>query len=227
MSNTAIIFDLDGTIVLTEEYHFKGFRAAFKDYGIKYTKKMHKDIYTGTGSVNIFETEFKKTGISNSEINKAMEKKQQVYRALLEKEGIPLVKSVERFLQKCHEKGLILGVATSTGPKNANLLLTETELLPYFEVVITIADIINAKPSPDIFLYTAGRLRAQPRETVVIEDSPRGIESAERGGFATVGLTTTTTKARLEKKGADMIRKNYSKLALNSVITLKNSRHEL
>ena len=59
----AIVFDLDGTLVSTEEFHFESFKQVFSEYGIEYTFELHTSEYTGTGNRHIFQTEFEKHGI--------------------------------------------------------------------------------------------------------------------------------------------------------------------
>lgn len=226
-AKTSLILDLDGTIVLTEEYHFEAFQAAFKEHGIDYTFDLHASTYTGTGSSNIFTTEFEKAGMRAAEIAKAFPKadkhKQGLYRRIAKKRGVPTVAGVKDFLAEAKLAGLSLAIATSTGPVNAAFLLKEVKLTDIFDVIVTIADVKNPKPHPEPFLLAANRLGTTPPQAIVFEDSPRGIESAQKAGFATIGLTTTSKKSDLWDKGADLVAKDYTEFTLEAALQITDS----
>lgn len=220
--NKTFIFDLDGTLVLTERYHYEAFRAVFMPSDINYTYKLHTTLYTGSGDYEIIASEFKKKGIPTRFIQKAMESKQKLYRKIVKEKSIPIVKGANTFLTQALRIGIKMAIASSSVKRNVDLILEKTGLYKYFQIVVTREDVKKTKPHPEIFLYTAEKIEAQPNETVVFEDTPRGIEAAERGGFATVALLTTSTKKTLLSKGADMIIKNFVKLDISKVLKLKN-----
>ena len=69
-----------------------------------------------------------------------------------------------------------------------------------------------SKPNPDIFLYAARRLDVPPRECLIIEDAPNGIEAAKRAGMKSVGITTSFSAEKL--KGADQIVDSFEQINL-------------
>lgn len=220
--NKAFIFDLDGTLVLTESYHYEALKEALKPFEIDYTYKLHTTVYTGTGDNEIITSEFQKRGIDLFNIKETMKHKQKLYRKIVEERGVPIIKGVDNFLKSSFDAGIKMAIASSSVRKNVQLVLKKAGLLKYFEVIVTREEVKNAKPNPEIFLYTARKMKVEPNKAVVFEDSPRGIEAAERGGFATVALLTTSTKKELLLKGADLIIKDFVSLKVNNVLKLKN-----
>jgi sugar-phosphatase len=69
--------------------------------------------------------------------------------------------------------------------------------LPAPAVVVTASDVQHGKPAPDPFLEAATRLGVDPRECLVVEDAPSGLEAARAAGCATLAVTTTTAAADL------------------------------
>jgi beta-phosphoglucomutase len=222
--NTALIFDLDGTLVLTEPYHCQAFTQVLKPFGIDYNYALHTGSYTGNGDTEILTTELKKANMSLRNLDELRSQKQAIYQKLVERNGVPIVTGATEFLEKAKNARISLAIASSTVKHNAQLILEKTQLLPYFDLVITRESVIRTKPYPDIFLATAEALEVSPSRAVVFEDAPRGIEAAQRGDFATVALLTTSTKEALNKKGADLLIENYHDLNLPTVLSLKNTK---
>jgi sugar-phosphatase len=91
--------------------------------------------------------------------------------------------------------GLSAIVTSCTGPL-ARARITATALdAP--AVVVTASDVEHGKPAPDPFLAAARRLGVDPRECLVVEDAPSGLEAARAAGCATLAVTTTTAPADL------------------------------
>jgi len=222
--NTSFIFDLDGTIVITEQYHCEAFRNALKQFGIKYNYDIHKKNYTGTGDKEIAISELKKHRLPLEYTDQVVKSKQKIYMEIVKAKKIPLVKGIKEFLEKAKSLSIKLAVATSTTKNNAKFLLEKTDLLKYFSAVFTVETVKRAKPDPQIFIYASKKLEVTPQETVIFEDSPRGIEAGERGGFTTVGITTTASAKELLSKGADFIAADYTQIDINDILMLKNLR---
>ena len=224
--NKALIFDLDGTLVLTEKYHAQAFSAALAPYSIPYSYKEHLAKYTGRGNQEILTLKLKEAGQPLSLLPKLSEAKKLAYNLLIDRLGVPLVEGAEKFLKEAHSKKLILAIATSTTKANAETLMEKTGFGKYFKAIISREDVERTKPCPDIFIAAAREIKEKPEETVVLEDSPRGIEAASRGGFATVALTTTSTRKALLAKGADLVVKDFSKIALKTILRLTNQNRK-
>lgn len=220
--NTAFIFDLDGTLVITEKYHVKAFALALADYGIKYTHKEHLEKYSGRGNQAILEEVLKTNNKRGSLLREISLKKKSAYEKIVIRHKIPVVKGAFAFISKAKTTGIKVCVATSTTKENAAYALRTTGLAKFFELVVTRDDVATPKPSPEIFFVAARRLGVKPSRAVVFEDSTRGVEAAERGGFACVGLSTLIESKQLVSAGADLVANNYNDLEFDKVLSLKN-----
>ncbi|MEK9132635.1 MAG: HAD hydrolase-like protein, partial [Patescibacteria group bacterium] len=104
-----VIFDMDGTITLTEQLHHKAFAEVFKEHGVAdYTFEEQITKYAGSGSKNIFAEVFKARGVAVSpeEIEKCAAKKKELYTKIVQEGEIAVVDGVKEFIKKIHDAGL-------------------------------------------------------------------------------------------------------------------------
>ena len=95
---------------------------------------------------------------------------------------VPLKKGVREFLEKCHEKGIKLGIASSNSRELVENVLTVHGIIDYFECIRTGSDGLPGKPAPDIYLVTARELGISPSECLVFEDVIKGIQAGKNAG---------------------------------------------
>jgi HAD superfamily hydrolase (TIGR01509 family) len=80
-------------------------------------------------------------------------------------------------------------VASSSPLERIRLSLESTGLLRFFDpYLFSASDVPDGKPAPDLFLYAAGRMRVQPSECIVVEDSPAGVTAAHAAGMVPIGF---------------------------------------
>jgi HAD superfamily hydrolase (TIGR01509 family) len=120
--------------------------------------------------------------LSDADLTRMRQKLFTVFRKELR--PIPGILEVLRFLE------LPICVASSSQLDRIRLALNVTGLLPAFKPHIFSASMVaHGKPAPDLFLYAAERMQIAPQLCLVIEDSPAGIEAAQRAGMAVIGFT--------------------------------------
>lgn len=107
--------------------------------------------------------------------------------------------------------GLCLGIASSSPRRIVDLVLDKLGLAHAFAAVVSGEDVAAGKPAPDIFLLAAARLRAQPADCLVIEDSPHGLDAARQAGMSTVAVRTAYIPSSLLR--ADLIVDSIEQLA--------------
>ncbi len=88
-------------------------------------------------------------------------------------------------------------IATSCNRPLAQARIAAAQLVPP-SVLVTVDDVVRGKPAPDPFLEAARRLGVDPRRCLVVEDAPKGLESARAAGCATLAVVTTTARADLD-----------------------------
>ncbi len=125
-----------------------------------------------------------------------MDRKEAAYRErahgrLHEIEGFSALLETARF------DGWAIGLATGAGPENIEFNLVELGLADVFDTIVGANDVVRGKPHPETFLTSAARLDVTPRQVIVFEDAPMGIEAAASAGMAVIGVTTMLSDEEL------------------------------
>lgn len=209
-----LIFDLDGTLALTQQFHYQAFSQIFKKYGIEYTE--HDDLYTyaGMGSGIIFPTVFSDHGITltDEQIKDYSAEKKEIYDRIIRSNEILPVPGVQEFLKQMKARGLLMCVASGNKTDAIEYLLNQIHVRDFFEHIITNKDAAKPKPAPDIFLAAAKKLGLMPNECIVFEDAINGIQAAESAGMSSIGLATRIAEKDLRENGADLVVKDYREI---------------
>ena len=189
MEIKAIIFDLDGVITDTAQYHFVAWTALAKGLGIEITKEKNeqlKGLSRRKSLEKIFEIG-KKEVLSTEEMKSLTDKKNEHYRTLLNDltEG-DILPGVSSFLKECKQSGLKIAVGSAS--KNTPLILERLGLSDQFDTVVDGNHVSKSKPDPEVFLKAAEQMGEQPENTIVFEDAIYGVEAANRGNFFSVGV---------------------------------------
>lgn len=197
----AVLFDMDGVLVDSEEYIC---RAGIEMFSEKGYKVLPDDFlpFTGMGENRYLGGVAEKHNIPfNLEADKA--RTYEIYTELVRGKLDPLA-GVHHFIAICMEKGLKLAVASSADPVKVNINLDEIGIeRSLFGAIVTGLDIEHKKPAPDIFLKAAERLDVSPDCCLVVEDAISGVASGKAAGAKVLALTTSFSPGELS--GADWI----------------------
>ncbi len=211
-SNYCVIFDMDGVLADTGPIHFESWVKLTAEIGVEFTRDMFEQTF-GQQSPTIT-----RKLVGPEEDNNLVEKwanlKEQYYRKMIKDKLTPLP-GVIKIINDLKSEGFKLAVGSSGPPENVDLLLTKIKIKENFNVVITAAEVKKGKPEPDVFLMAANYLNINPRNCIVIEDAPVGIEAAKRAGMQSVALTTTHDKEEL--LDANLIVSDLSKISINDI----------
>jgi len=181
-----IIFDLDGVIADTAEFHYLAWKQLADEEGLTFTRA---DYLAMSGTKREENLRLFTQGLDVDEVTKQawMERKNRYLVERIERlQPHDTAPGIVRLLDEAQTDGIKVGIGSSS--RNARLVLHYLQLTDRFEVIGDGDTVVNSKPQPDIFLWVAGALRLHPRETIVIEDSPAGIQAARHGGFYAVGV---------------------------------------
>ena len=178
----AVIFDLDGVLVRTDQAHDKAWRALAVRLGIPFDGRAAARL-RGVSRMEALDIVLEGCGRSFTPAEKealAAEKKER-YRALIaEMTPADVAPDTTVTLKALRERGLLLAVASSS--KNARFILERTGLTPYFHAVVDGTQIARSKPDPEVFLKAAQALGVSPAEALVVEDAAAGVRAARCGG---------------------------------------------
>lgn len=208
-----LIFDLDGTLTLTQQFHFLAYAEVFKKYGINYTQEDDYK-FAGQGGHCIVPGTFAQNGrkISAEEEEKIINEKIQVYSRMLDENKIEPVTGVQEFLSKMQARSLKMAVASGNRLEAIEKILNLVNIRQFFSVIVTNKDVQKSKPAPDIFLKAAEKLGLKPDECIVFEDAINGVQAAKAGGFKSIALLTGMQKADLLAAGASEAFENYTQI---------------
>jgi len=183
---SAVIFDLDGTLIDSEWNFFDAYTEACAKYGKVYTKELHAyqlGIAAPECAAHIVNT--LELPVSPEEFAAEFEViRQRIFssRPIVAREG------VRELVIALHEAGVRLGVATASGEEYRNAALEAIGIKQYFSSFVSADQVQHGKPSPDIYLKVAELLGVEPSKALAVEDGPAGVESARNAGMDVLGI---------------------------------------
>ena len=183
-----IIFDLDGVICCTDQYHERAWREMAEESGIYFDPAVSNRL-RGVSREESLEIILEHAGkvFSPEEKKKMAEKKNAIYIKLLDRMSSgDLEEDVRSTLEQLRNRGCLLAIGSSS--KNTRKILDKIGLGNYFDAVCDGNEITHSKPDPEVFLKAAGKMGLAVSKCLVVEDACAGISAASAGGFDSAGL---------------------------------------
>ena len=183
MKYKGIIFDLDGVICSTDEYHYQAWKTLADRLGIAFDRERNNLLrgVSRMASLEILLGEQSKA-YSSSEKKQMAEEKNRLYRQLLSHMSPEnLDKEIRTTLDRIRESGVRMAIGSSS--KNTPYILSRIGLETFFDAVSDGNCITHSKPHPEVFLKASEMLGLSPEECLVVEDAHSGVEAAASGGF--------------------------------------------
>lgn len=182
----AFIFDLDGVITDTAEFHYRSWQRLADEEGIPFTRQDNEAL-RGVSRRESLKRMLKGRPIDEATAQAWMERKNGYYVALLnEITPANVLPGALRLLDEARAAGIKTAIASAS--KNARPALEKLQIADRFDAVGDGYSVVNTKPAPDLFVWTAGRLGVPPQQAVIFEDAEAGIAAALTGGFWAVGI---------------------------------------
>lgn len=185
----AIVFDLDGVIVHTDMYHYRGWKSIADDLGIPFDETANNRL-RGVSRMESLEILLEPwTGEPFTEEQKVelATTKNERYREMLgELTPADVDESVRVTLDELRARGLKLAIGSSS--KNAKFILERIGLGDWFDAISDGTNITRSKPDPEVFLKAAEFLGIEPELCVVVEDAVAGIDAAHAAGMYGVAI---------------------------------------
>ncbi len=184
-----ILFDNDGVLVETEAWYFKANQEMLKTIGLTLEEEHYLKIMArgGTAWELAFEHGFKK-----EQIDKLRQKRDTLYQHYLQTKNIeiPGVHKILKELQKTHKMAII----TTSRRVDFDLIHQNRGIIDYMDFSLCVEEYAKAKPHPDPYLAGLKKFNAKKEETLIVEDSQRGLTSAVNAEIECVIVKNEFTK---------------------------------
>nr|WP_320059257.1 hexitol phosphatase HxpB [uncultured Bacteroides sp.] len=180
----AIIFDMDGVIIDSEQIWKRAEKEVFSSVGVKLSEELCKitETLTTTEVTEFWFNRYPWKGKTLKEVENGVVERVTF---LIEKEGTA-VSGIGEFIKNLKRKGYKIGLATNSPSALIPVVLNRLNLHQYFDATSSAEHEIEGKPSPYVYLTVAEKLNVKPEKCVAIEDSSSGLLAAKKAGMKTV-----------------------------------------
>jgi len=194
----AVIFDFDGVITDSEILHFRSFNQVLAQHGMEITVKDYYKDYLGLTDLDLLNLLVNKglLELDDEGIKNLAKQKEQVFEKLAQTEG-SIIGGVRDFLEMLKDNSIRMAICSGALLAEIELILEDTKLRAFFEVIVSAEYVKKGKPNPEGFLLTLQRLNEKSRnpalssQCIVIEDSHWGLEAAKAAGMHTIAITNS------------------------------------
>ncbi|MBN2860922.1 MAG: beta-phosphoglucomutase [Sphaerochaetaceae bacterium] len=184
----AVVFDLDGVITSTDEYHYRAWDRLCKEQGWHFDHALNDQLrgVSRTDSLKIIARD-NRVDLTEEQVSVMSDTKNRWYRESLgDLSSHDVLPGILRFLAELKEQGIATAVASAS--RNASYIISKLSLDSWFDYIVPAAEVIRGKPDPEVFLRAAQALSLFPEECLGIEDAPPGIQAIRSGGMSSVGI---------------------------------------
>jgi len=211
----AVIFDLDGVITDTAEYHYLAWKTLAEELNIPFSRELNEEL-KGISRLDSLERILVHSGknddFTESEKNRLADKKNDYYCTLIQKiTPVDILPGIQILLSEIKEYGLKTGLASVS--KNSFTVINALKLRGQFDVIVDAKTIKNSKPNPEIFLTAAKLLHADATACIGIEDAAAGIEAIQAAGMFAIGIGSQEILSK-----ADSVYETTAELSMKTMI---------
>lgn len=206
------IFDLDGVLVDTAKYHYLAWKQLADRLNIPFTKEDNEQL-KGVSRVKSLEIllSLGSKNYTENERKQFMDQKNETYvRYISHMDESEILPGVVELLNQLKRKKI--KIALGSASKNSELILKNTKLQDYFDVIVDGNDVSKAKPDPEVFLLGAKKIGIPANQCMVFEDAKAGIEAAKQAGMLAIGVGTQENLPN-----ADILVKNLEEIELSEL----------
>jgi beta-phosphoglucomutase len=215
----AIVFDFDGVLVDSEPVHEAAIRATVRGLGMDFSARDYREKYLGLDDRDIFRAVARAHGRSMSQDELegvAKTKWEHTRRAFNDGLAAPLPGAVELF----RTAASMCPVAICSGAmrQEIDLVLARLELTGLARVIVSADDVAQSKPDPESYRLAISRLGLAPKVCMAIEDTDKGVASAQGAGLKVVAISTSMSPAEL--RAADLVVPSARALSVPSLLAM-------
>ena len=192
---SALIFDMDGTLIDSNPTHKEAYTQFLKRHDIDLSDEDFMTYISGRMNPDVMK-HFFGDDISPERIGELTQEKETIFQDVYAP-SIKPINGLLPFLKSAHEAGFPMVLATSAPMMNVRFVFDHLPIEPFFAKIVSEQDVAVGKPDPTVFRLAAERVGAEPGQCLVFEDSQAGVQAARDAGMTVIGLTTTHTPEEL------------------------------
>ena len=182
----AVLWDLDGTLVDSEEFHWLSWRDTIRDEGIELSYDQFLASF-GQKNDRILPV-WLGADVDGGRVQRIGDDKETEFRRLAEAHGLRPLPGAREWLSTLGAAGWKQAIASSAPRVNVETMLRVAGLEGAFDAIVSADDVTIGKPNPQVFLRAAEKLRLPASRCIVVEDAAAGIEGARRAGMRSIGV---------------------------------------
>jgi len=205
MQLKAVIFDLDGVIVSTDEFHYQGWKKMSDEEGIYFDREINENLrgVSRMESLSIVLKKARKDYTEEGKLTLADRKNRYYKELLLSLTPQDILPGAMELINELKKRNVKIAIASSS--KNSPFILERIGLSDVFDAVADGNDIRNSKPHPEVFLLAAKKLGIDPLDCVGVEDAEAGIDSILAANMKAVGVGYASTYDKAQMKIKDLV----------------------
>lgn len=205
----AVLWDMDGTLVDSAEYHWLAWRDTMAREGSPIT---HEQFLASFGQRNdSILRQWLGAKATPSVIQRIGDEKEELYREHVRKGGIEPLPGVFEWIHRLHREGWRQAIASAAPRANVEAILEAIGSADCFEKTVSAEDVHRGKPDPEVFLVAAAKLGVPAERCIVVEDAAHGIEAARAAGMKSIGVSRDGKPLK-----ADVVVSSLDRLAPNA-----------
>ena len=183
----AVLWDLDGTLVDSAEFHWLSWRDTMAAEGVSLTYQQFLDSF-GQKNDRILPG-WLGPGAGADRIRRVGDAKEAEYRRLASVHGLTPLPGASSWVRRLHAQGWQQAIASSAPGENVGVMLRALALDGMFEAIVSAEDVTRGKPDPQVFLAAAERLGVPRDRCIVVEDAAVGVQAARSAGMRCIGVS--------------------------------------
>ena len=193
MIERAVLWDLDGTLADSEEYHWLSWRDAMRAEGVELTYDRFLASF-GQRNDRILGA-WLGEGADAARIRRIGDWKEAEYRRLAEARGLTPLPGAREWVERLHHDGWKQAIASSAPRLNVDTMLHVLKFDGLIDAMVSADEVKKGKPDPEVFLAAAAAVSVAPSRCVIVEDAAAGVEAGRRAGMKTIGVNAKTPLA--------------------------------
>jgi beta-phosphoglucomutase len=210
----AFLFDLNGTMINDMAYHIRAWHRILNELGANISiEKVKEECYGKNHELleRVFPGRF-----SEEEKNKMSLEKEKQYQ-LEFRPHLELLPGLPAFLEQAYRAGIKMAIGSAAIMFNIDFVLNNLNIRHYFDALISADDVVKSKPDPETYLKCTAQLNVSPKNCIVFEDAPKGVESAMNAGMESIVITILHEKEEFRQyPNVIQFIKDYSELTGNT-----------